>query len=91
MNRHILPSELSEAEPGLDNLLAFSKMRGVSNLDACLSYVSKIQWASGIVVGVNSMRHLQEVVSYQNIEIDLDRLPSAFPDFILDPREWANN
>lgn len=91
MNRHSLPSELSEAELGLDSLLAYSKMKGVSNLDSCLSYVSEIEWASGIVIGVNSKKHLQEVVSYQKIKIDLDKLPSAFPEYILDPREWANN
>jgi aryl-alcohol dehydrogenase-like predicted oxidoreductase len=90
MNTESLSYEFSEAEHGLHNLRRYSDSRSVSVLDSCLNYVSGIGWASGVVIGVNSKKHLQEVVSYRKFEIELGGLQKSLPENILDPRQWAS-
>jgi aryl-alcohol dehydrogenase-like predicted oxidoreductase len=90
MKSESVPTGLSEVRFGLGELEEYSKSRGLSVLDACLNYASKIEWASGLVVGVNSRKHLQEIVNYQEFNIDIDKLPNPFLKSVLDPRGWAS-
>jgi aryl-alcohol dehydrogenase-like predicted oxidoreductase len=89
MKSESVSTGLYAAKFGLSELEEYSKSRGLNVLDACLSYASKIEWASGVVVGVNSKSHLQEIVNCQKSDIDLNKLPNPFVKSILDPRGWA--
>jgi len=80
--------ESSDVKFGLSELGRYCISKDVNVLDACLNYASRIEWASGVVVGVNSKRHLQEIFNYQKFDIDLDKLPNPFIKSILDPRNW---
>jgi aryl-alcohol dehydrogenase-like predicted oxidoreductase len=89
MEMEDIPTALSKAKNGLSELYKFSELRGVSIFDLCLNYSSRIEWASGVVVGVNSQKHLQEIVNFKEYVFDLESLPSPFPKSITDPREWV--
>jgi aryl-alcohol dehydrogenase-like predicted oxidoreductase len=73
---------------GLGKLDEYSKLQGISVLDACLNYVSRIEWASGVVVGVNTKEHLREIVDFQRSELAMNCLPDPLSEEILDPRSW---
>ncbi len=89
MKSESFPTETSGVKVGLSELEKYIMSNGVSALDACLNYASTIEWASGVVVGVNSKTHLQEIINYQKFDIDLGKLPNPFVKSILDPRDWA--
>lgn len=89
MKSEIFSTETSDVKLGLIELEKYCMSKNVNVLDACLNYASRIEWASGVVVGVNSKTHLQEIFNYQKFEIDMDKLPNPFLKSILDPREWA--
>jgi aryl-alcohol dehydrogenase-like predicted oxidoreductase len=89
MKSESFPTETSGVKVGLSELEKYIMSNGVSALDACLNYASTIEWASGVVVGVNSKTHLQEIINYQKFDIDLGKLPTPFVKSILDPRDWA--
>ena len=89
MKSESVPDGLNAARFGLGELEEYSKSRGLNVLDVCLNYASKIEWASGVLVGVNSKRQLQEIVNHQEFDIDLNQLPNPFEKSILDPRGWA--
>jgi aryl-alcohol dehydrogenase-like predicted oxidoreductase len=89
MKSESFPNETSGVKSGLSELEKYIMSNGVSALDACLNYASTIEWASGVVVGVNSKTHLQEIINYQKFDIDLGKLPNPFLKSILDPRDWA--
>lgn len=83
-----VPSVQAAARFGLGKLDEYSKLQGISVLDACLNYVSRIEWASGVVVGVNTKEHLREIVDFQRFELAMNCLPDPLSKEILDPRSW---
>jgi len=89
MEMEDIPTALSEAKHGLAELHKFSKLSRVSIFDMCLNYSSRIEWASGIVVGVNSQKQLQDIMHYKEYVLDLESLPSPFPKPLTDPRQWV--
>jgi aryl-alcohol dehydrogenase-like predicted oxidoreductase len=88
MKSNDVSSVQAAARFGLGKLDEYSKLQGISVLDACLNYVSRIEWASGVVVGVNSKEHLREIVDFQRSELAMNCLPTPFSKEILDPRSW---
>jgi len=55
----------------------------------CLNYAESINWATNIVVGVNSIEQLEKVANYTRMKIDVQTLPPSLDNEILDPRTWA--
>jgi hypothetical protein len=89
MESESFSTDTSGVRFGLSELEKYCMAKEMSVLDACLNYASQIEWASGVVLGVNSKRHLQEILDYQKFELEFDELPSPFANSILDPRGWA--
>ena len=60
---------------------------GVTVLDLCLSYVSRISWSSGSIVAAASTAQLDEILNYTDVELNFDLL-EKLPIQVLDPRRW---
>ena len=63
---------------------------GLSRTAYCIAYAKSIPWASGIVVGTESVRQLKEFIvlyshSYENLSFDLE--PGSID--LIDPRRWT--
>ena len=84
-----LSDSFSQSVIGLRQLKNYCENQKINIIDLCLNYISQIDWASKIVVGVNSMEQLPEIVNFRKQEFDLTALPKSFSDLILDPRKWA--
>ena len=84
-----LPDSFNQSLIGLRQLKNYCEDQKITIIDLCLNYINQINWASKIVIGVNSMDQLSEIVNFRRKEIDLNALPKSFPDSILDPRKWV--
>lgn len=80
---------LNQSIIGMRELSRYCEKEEISIIDLCLNYARQIDWASKIVVGVNSCEQLVELVDFRNRELDLSTLPKSFPEEILDPRKWV--
>jgi aryl-alcohol dehydrogenase-like predicted oxidoreductase len=76
---------------GLKELKNYCENHEINIIDLCLNYVSQIDWASNVVIGVNSVEQLSEIVNFRKRDIDFGGLPRPFPELILDPRCWVIN
>jgi aryl-alcohol dehydrogenase-like predicted oxidoreductase len=91
MKSETIPTHLMEAKAGIIELERLSKRTKKSILDLCLSYVSEIEWASGIVVGVSNKKQLHEIVNFKKSNLEFISLPAPFSESITDPRSWKPN
>jgi aryl-alcohol dehydrogenase-like predicted oxidoreductase len=90
MNPQILPQSLVYNKESLIQLNKFCELKNISVLDLCVHYAKSIPWAAGVVFGVNSVQHLQEInESYKkSFHIDFSNAPKISK-FYLDPRNWT--
>jgi len=85
-----LTDSFSHALAGIRELKNYCEKQEISIIDLCINYVNQIEWASKIVVGVNSRDQLPDIVNFQEQLIDSNSLPKSLPENILDPRQWAS-
>jgi aryl-alcohol dehydrogenase-like predicted oxidoreductase len=84
-----VPSKFREIQPQLNAFSDFAAQQEVSHLQASLSYLRHLSWATGFIIGVNSRKQLEEVVTeYQNTS-SLSSLPVPLPNLYSDPRNWT--
>jgi len=83
-----IPVEFSNIRGPIELLQIKSNIAGCSLVDMCLSYVTQIEWMSGIIVGVITAKQLDEIVNFTNVKIDLEKLPILADNQIKDPRNW---
>ena len=84
-----VPNGFREIQPQLREFSDFASERNLSKLQASLSYLKNISWASGFIVGVNSRKHLEQVVSESRLVSPLSSLPDSLPKLYSDPRNWS--
>lgn len=72
-----------------NSLNHYAGSQKVSVLDLCLAYAKSIEWASKIVVGIDSKKQLEEILkSNYNLTVGWqDEIPTI-PTSLLDPRFW---
>jgi aryl-alcohol dehydrogenase-like predicted oxidoreductase len=84
-----LPHKLTNTASGIQQLREFGDSYSISTVELCLAYAKSIPWADGIVVGVASLKQLQEIVSANRpLPLGWDSGISILPEDILDPRKW---
>jgi aryl-alcohol dehydrogenase-like predicted oxidoreductase len=90
MNPHALPGKVEGASPSLRKLQEFCEKIKVSNLELCVGYSKSLAWATGIVFGVNSEKHVLEISKAFNNKINIDYIQvPKLDDWLLDPRNWS--
>jgi aryl-alcohol dehydrogenase-like predicted oxidoreductase len=89
MDPSLIPPELDLARLSIQQLVNFANNSSLSVVELCVAYGNSLPWASGIVVGVNSLNQLREIHETSS------RLPegwmtevSVMPSEIVDPRKW---
>lgn len=84
-----VPDQFRVLQPQLRKLSEFATERNLSKLQASLSYLKNISWASGFIVGVNNIQQLEQVVQENRLVYPLNSLPDSLPKVYLDPRNWS--
>jgi aryl-alcohol dehydrogenase-like predicted oxidoreductase len=84
-----VPKEFSGIISNIEILIRYAKELNVSREALCLSYARNISWATGIILGVASLSHLESslkpaVSLPEDFEIHIPSIDSEF----LDPRNW---
>lgn len=84
-----LQDKFKLAFDAIDGLNHYADLKKVSVLDLCLAYAKSVEWASKIVVGIDSKKQLEEILK-SNYDLTLgwhDEIPTI-PTSLLDPRFW---
>jgi aryl-alcohol dehydrogenase-like predicted oxidoreductase len=84
-----VPTAFRGIQPQLREFSDFASERNLSKLQASLSYLKNISWASGFIVGVNSRKQLEQVVAESRLVSPLSSLPDCLPKVYSDPRNWS--
>jgi aryl-alcohol dehydrogenase-like predicted oxidoreductase len=82
-----LPGKFQKYEKIFREFQLFAENMGVNTLDLCLSYASEISWSSGNIVAAASISQLDEILDFNFVDIEFDKLESL-PEKVLDPRRW---
>lgn len=83
------PDASEELKEHWKNLEANSYANKLSKMSYCVAYAIQIPWASGIVVGVDSVSQLNEIVSSFFCKYDHITFPDAHGSLnLVDPRNW---
>jgi aryl-alcohol dehydrogenase-like predicted oxidoreductase len=92
MESHEIPDYLIECKPCVESLNRLAEFCGVSKMDLCLSYAKKIDWCSGILVGVDNLTQLQRIVdSNFNLPENWQEFVSTVREDLADPRNWRHD
>ena len=87
-----LPSNLIKSKEIIIEIEEYCQSKGISRLEYCLDYASSIEWASGIIIGINSVKNLQTILSHLSKPTMKHEFSTPnFDNFISDPRNWALN
>ena len=89
MDPRKLPHKLRNSASGIQQLKDFGDSHSISTVELCLAYAKSIPWAKGIIVGVASLKQLQEIVrANRSLPLGWNSNISTLPKDILDPRKW---
>ena len=83
-----LPERLRQAEPHLAQLDKIATSLNISRLSLCLSYLSKISWASKFLIGAVTCLQLEEIINHSPIDLETSKLPARMNNDLVDPRNW---
>lgn len=90
MNPKEVPSKVRDAVEVLKILNNFCLEHSISALDLCLGYAKSIPWASGVVVGVASVKQLRKInSSFRSGTYDEFSEVPVLGDWLIDPRNWS--
>ena len=90
MNPNDIPEKVATARQVLRTLGDLCQNESISRLELCMGYAKSIPWASGIVIGADSSKQLEEV--YKAFLTSRTRDFSSLPtldDWLIDPRNWS--
>ena len=84
-----LPDRLSSLKGAIRNIDLMATRYNLSRLEYCISYVKSLTWSSGFVVGVDSGKQLQDILSasqrsYAGVEYTKQNVDQN----LIDPRMW---
>ena len=82
-----LPDRFRKYRGIFRSLQLLAENLGVSALDLCLSYASKISWSSGSIVAADSIRQLDQILDFTRVETEFEKL-ERLPGIVLDTRRW---
>ena len=84
-----IPDKLFSLKEAIRNIDLMAARYNLSKLEYCISYVKSLTWSSGFVVGVDSGKQLQDILSaskrsYAGVEY----LKQDVDQNLIDPRMW---
>ena len=88
LNSNDLPERFRKYRGLFQSLQLLAENSGVNALDLCLSYASQISWSSGSIVAADSIQQLDEILDFNQVEVDFEKL-ERLPEIVLDPRRWG--
>jgi aryl-alcohol dehydrogenase-like predicted oxidoreductase len=88
LNSNDLPERFRKYRGPFQSLQLLAENSGVNALDLCLSYSSQISWSSGSIVAADSIQQLDEILDFNHVEVDFEKL-ERLPEIVLDPRRWG--
>ena len=87
-----LPSNLIGSKEIIIEIEEYCQSKGISRLEYCLDYASSIEWANGIIIGINSIKNLQTILRHLSKPTMKHEFSTPnFDNFISDPRNWSSN
>jgi aryl-alcohol dehydrogenase-like predicted oxidoreductase len=85
-----IPSNLVQAKSSIQALKEFGKMKSITPVGLCVAYANSISWASAFIVGVASLKQLNEIrVSTLTLPDGWKAAIATLPPEIIDPRKWS--
>lgn len=92
MKKDLIPNNFSKWKNIWNKWHSWIEEKNINNLDACIAFVSSIDEIDRIIVGVDSLKHLEEIVqSYKLKQV------SEFPDIssndidLINPSLWKKS
>ena len=92
MKKDLIPNNFSKWKNIWNKWHSWIEEKNINNLDACIAFVSSIDEIDRIIVGVDSLKHLEEIVqSYKLNQV------SEFPDIssndidLINPSLWKKS
>jgi predicted aldo/keto reductase-like oxidoreductase len=85
------PNWLHEKDTALKEWRQFLFQSGYSPVEKCLEFVLGVKNISGILVGVDSAEHLNQIIDLTSNYRPLKSFdPSELNDLLIDPRRWPH-
>ena len=84
-----IPNDLESIKPSVVELRHIAERSHITVLELCLQYINKIEWASGLVVGVNSGQQLMQIIDifFNQVKTN-DVQAKPYLGDLIDPRNW---
>ena len=86
-NEKLLGNKLPQLEKYIKEFRLFCENINVRPIDVALSYACSIPWSSGTIVAANSIKQLDDIMSYTKVDLDFSVIKRP-ETALLDPRKW---
>lgn len=84
-------SSLSFLNSYISNLQRCAKLNNLSVFEYCIAYVKSIPWLSGVVIGVESVKQLEQfVIAIEKEYAAVDFCNQNMDNHMIDPRNWKS-
>lgn len=85
-----IPNYFESFKPSVIELNRIADSAQTTVLELCIQYVKNIEWAGGLVVGVNSSQQLLQLIDIFNNQVKTNDFPvKPFRGDLIDPRNWT--
>jgi hypothetical protein len=71
------------------NLQYCAQLNNLSVFEYCVAYVKSIPWLSGVVIGIESVKHLKQfIIAIEKEYGEIDFCNQTIGNHMIDPRNW---
>jgi aryl-alcohol dehydrogenase-like predicted oxidoreductase len=85
-------SSLSFLNSYIVNLQQSALINNLSVFEYCIAYVKSIPWLSGIVIGVDSVKQIEQfIIAIEKEYVGVDFCNQTIDAHLVDPRNWKSN
>ena len=89
VNHSMIPRRLKKWEKLFKNYESWLKKHKISNLEACLNFIYSNKHVSRVVIGVQSSKHLDQIIKTKTINKNLNfNKNKNIDNDLIDPRLW---
>ena len=83
-----VPKKLTGTIENIETLRRFATVNTLTCLEAAVSYLNLLDWASGFVIGAMSANQLMEILNCKSHVLNRKQLPTPLTYPLIDPRTW---
>jgi aryl-alcohol dehydrogenase-like predicted oxidoreductase len=84
-------SSLSFLHSYMSNLQHCAQLNNLSVFEYCIAYIKSITWLSGVVIGVESVKQLEQFITAIEKEYaEVDFCNRSMDNHMIDPRNWKS-